>query len=116
MSDAALAWVARREPAAPPALAEHVAAALGTLPPSTVERDDELSAVVRACVDAAEATLVRVLVDGAVARAAALDLLAADALVTYAFEAASERPDDLPAAAREAMARLSRAAAAVPAT
>jgi hypothetical protein len=40
-------------------------------------------------------------------RAAALDLLAADALATYAFEAAADDPDAIPARARAAMARLS---------
>ena len=64
--------------------------------------------------DVALATLARVLADGATARAAAIDLLAADALVTYAFEAASESPDRLPDLAHRAMTRLSAAAAAAP--
>ena len=39
-------------------------------------------------------------------RAVALDLLAADALVTYAFEAASARPGELSARASQAMSRI----------
>jgi hypothetical protein len=57
-----------------------------------------------------------VLAEGGNARGAALDLLSADALVTYAFEATSERPDELPTAARDAMVRLSRAGSAAAAT
>ncbi len=52
----------------------------------------------------------RVLRDGASDRALALDLLTADALVTYAFEAAGDDPAALPALARNAMRRLSRLA------
>jgi hypothetical protein len=44
----------------------------------------------------------------ATSRDSALDLLAADALVTYAFEAASERPADLARRAAVAMARIAR--------
>jgi hypothetical protein len=44
--------------------------------------------------------------DEATSRGSALDLLAADALVTYAFEAASERPAELSARAASAMARI----------
>jgi len=42
----------------------------------------------------------------ATSRGSALDLLAADALVTYAFEAASERPGELAAQCRAAMVRI----------
>jgi hypothetical protein len=92
-------WVAGREPAPPPALAAQVARALDAVP-------SEL-AIVDACLHAAEDTLGRVL-SAPAGRETALDLLTADALVTYAFEAAGEEPDRLGHVAREAMARLSR--------
>ena len=50
--------------------------------------------------------------DGATSRRTALDLLAADALATYAFELASERPESLATLADAAMRRF--AALAVP--
>lgn len=46
----------------------------------------------RVCLDAAERVLVGLFVDGNGARAEAADLLAADALVTYALEFAAESP------------------------
>lgn len=45
-------------------------------------------------------------------RSQALDLLAADALVTYAFEAASELGQPLPALATDAMRELTSLSAA----
>ena len=45
-------------------------------------------------------------------RRAALDLLAADALVTYAFEAASADPSRVPALADDAMRRIASLAEA----
>ena len=112
MTQAVVRWVAGRTPAAPPALAAHVARALAA------EREsmpDDASAISRACLRAAERTLARVLDENetgsGAARNVALDLLTADALVTYAFEAASDAPDGLAAIAREAMATLSRVGA-----
>lgn len=107
MTAAVRRWVAGREPTAPDALAERVASALGGGGHADDDAVAEPSAVVDACLRAAEATLTRVLGDGGSERAAALDLLAADALVTYAFEAASEMPEAIPELARTAMARLS---------
>ena len=98
--------VALRDHDAPPpaALAQRVEAALrefggadaGTHPPYSAE----------ACITACEALLGRLLGEGCATRAAATDLLAADALVTYAFEAASTEPARLEERARDAMARL----------
>jgi hypothetical protein len=48
--------------------------------------------------------------EGCTCRAQALELLAADALVTYAFEAASEEPEALAARADEAMRRIAELA------
>lgn len=99
-------WIAGRVPVAPPAIVARIDAALvetaaGSSPDPVV--DD--------CLRAAEGILARLLADGATNRSAALDLLTADALATYAFEAASENPDALVGQARAAMARLSALAA-----
>lgn len=101
-------WLADRVPAPPPALAERVAAQLGDAP--LVDVPD---AVTR-CVAAAEATVGRLLDADETTRASALDLLAADALATYAFELASERPEELPARTREAMTRFAALASRGP--
>ena len=44
--------------------------------------------------------------DGCLTRQSALDLLAVDALVTYAFEAAAEDPETLDARTSHALARI----------
>ena len=44
--------------------------------------------------------------DGCLTRPSALDLLAVDALVTYAFEAAADEPSSLEARAGRALARI----------
>jgi hypothetical protein len=62
-------------------------------------------------VAAADRAVARLLRDGCTTRAGALDLLAADALVTGAFEAAADEPERLRERARAAMRRLSRLAA-----
>ena len=64
------------------------------------------------CLLAASAILRPLLADEAAGREAALDLLAADALVTYAFEAASAEPHRLDE--RASMAMRAIAALAVP--
>jgi hypothetical protein len=94
------AWLDARRPAPPPELRARVDAALGAA------LHGAPGDAATACLDAAE-RLVRDLVrEHATSRDSALDLLAADALVTYAFEAASERPGELPARARDAMVRF----------
>ena len=94
-------WLDGRVPPPPSELRERVFAALG----------DDLRApdteAHERCLLAGERLLGALLADGAATRAAALDLLAADALVTYAFEAAAEQPDLLGKRADEAMRRLS---------
>jgi hypothetical protein len=52
---------------------------------------------------AAEALLLPVMRGGSAGRDMALDLLSADALMTYAFEAAAEDPDSIAALADAAM-------------
>ena len=81
---ALIAWLERRAEAAPvslrPRLAESVRAAADSSDGSLVELSSR----------AGERLVARLLVQGCRSRSAAPDLLAADALVTYAFEAAAE--------------------------
>jgi hypothetical protein len=93
-------WLARCEPAPPPALAARVAALLGDAPFASA--DD----AVDRCVASAERVVAGLLRDGCTSRDSALDLLAADALATYAFELAGDRPDTLGALAEGAMRRF----------
>ncbi len=60
---------------------------------------------------AAEYTVERLLRAQSTARASALDLLAADALATYAFELAADDPDGIPDLAARAMRRFAALAA-----
>ena len=101
-------WLATRFPAPPPALRDRLGDLLAT------RGEEDASAAPDACLDAAEELLASLLRDGCTSRASALDLLAVDALVTYAFEAAAAEPASLDDRAGRAMARVS-AAATVPA-
>ena len=93
-------WLDARRPSPPAALRERIDTALG---PALHDASPDIA---QHCLEAAE-RLVRALLDeNATDRAAALDLLAADALVTYAFEAASEQPRELSQRAAEAMTRI----------
>jgi hypothetical protein len=92
-------WLAARRPAPPAELRARIDAALG----AALDADADVPAT---CVAAAERLVRELLREDATSRDSALDLLAADALVTYAFEAASERPTALEPRAREAMARI----------
>lgn len=76
-------WLAQRTPAAPEALA----ARIRELVAESGRREGE---VAESLVDAAERVLSRLLREGCATRHSALDLLAADAIATYAFEAAAE--------------------------
>ncbi|HEX7979046.1 MAG TPA: hypothetical protein VF461_10615, partial [Gemmatimonadaceae bacterium] len=67
---------------------------------------------VGACLRAGEELARELLQENATSRDSALDLLAADALVTYAFEAASERPGELAARSRAAMVCIAALAGA----
>ena len=77
-------WLATRTPPPPPALQRRVREAVG----ADVARD--LAEAPELLLGAGERLLRSVLESECRSRAAALDLLAADALVTYALEAASE--------------------------
>ncbi|HEX4574318.1 MAG TPA: hypothetical protein VH158_04255 [Gemmatimonadales bacterium] len=76
------AWLAARRPTPPAVLRAHLDARLGDAP-DTLPLADQL-----ACLG--QRFLARVSASSAAGRELALDLLAADALVTYAFEAQAE--------------------------
>ena len=96
--------LAERSPAPPPRLAQRIHQALG------VRISAEAEAAPALCVDAAAELLRELLTRSATGRESALELLAVDALVTYAFEAAADNPSSLTSTAHAAMARLSLAA------
>jgi hypothetical protein len=96
-------WLARREPSPPRVLQERVEALALAVP----DVPDDPSGSLLAAAEAALAQLAR---RSPGDRASALDLLAVDALVTYAMEHAAQTPDELPGIAERAMSRLSGAA------
>jgi len=99
-------WLDARRPIPPSALRARIDSALGSDLHADVEDGSET------LLGAGE-RLVRSLLEAeATSRDAALDLLAADALVTYAFEAASERPVELSNRAAAAMTRIAALSAA----
>ena len=93
-------WLDARQPAPPPALRARIDSALGS------QLHEDARDVAETFLAAAE-RLVRALLDEkATSRGSALDLLAADALVTYAFEALSEQPAHVSGRAAAAMSRI----------
>jgi len=62
--------------------------------------------VPEACLDAGEQLLDELLASGSTSRATALDLLAVDSLITYAFQAAADEPALIDARAARALARI----------
>ena len=93
-------WLAHREPSPPRELRERVEALARAVP----ERTDDIGGTL---LDAAESALVGLSRLPVGERTTALDLLAVDALVTYALEWASQTPERLPALSERAMHRLS---------
>jgi hypothetical protein len=93
-------WLAQRTPDPPPALRARIEATLGS---SLALGSGETA---EACLSAAERVIDALLAGNATSRESALDLLTADALVTYAFEAAAESPADLVPRATDAMIRI----------
>jgi hypothetical protein len=93
-------WLVQREPAPPDALLRRLLETLG----SDAQRASGEAA--DACLAAGERLVATVLREEAANRDYALDLLAADALVTYAFEAASAIPDELSARAARAISTI----------
>jgi hypothetical protein len=96
-----MSWVSDFTPVPPPVLAERVEALVGPRmkPGQTAPGPDEY-------MDAADALLQELLRDDSTSRASAIDLLVVDALVTYAFEAASDEPGRVAARAADAMRRI----------
>ena len=103
MTTPAGAWVAAHAEQPPAALRERLDTILNA--PHAANGGE----VAPALLDAGKALLAGILQSGSTQRDAALDLLSADALVTYAFEAAADDPATLDARAADAM----RAIAAV---
>ena len=94
-------WLSTRTPPPPAALRARIDDALG-------DRANAPAANALAeNVAAAEALLRELLARPTTGRESALDLLAVDALITYAFEAAADDPMNLAAGARASMVRLS---------
>jgi hypothetical protein len=94
------AWLDARQPTPPGRLRTRIDAAIGR----ALEDDADSAATV--CLLAGERLASTLLAQNATSRESALDLLAADALVTYAFEAASARPIELVEWSRAAMVRI----------
>jgi hypothetical protein len=101
-------WLQERSALVPAALRDEVVEALGTAAgrPAAEAAD--------ALLDAAERRLADFLPRGAAARNGAVPLLTIDALITFALEAAADRPEELEERARQAMLRLSQLAGACP--
>ncbi|HUQ81972.1 MAG TPA: hypothetical protein VM076_12560 [Gemmatimonadaceae bacterium] len=100
-------WLDTRAPVPPPELVARLrdmAAPFGGREPTA-----------EALLDAAEAAMATLLHDGCLTRASALDLLAVDALVTYAFEAAADDPERIEARTQQALARIAALAKPYPA-
>ena len=93
-------WLSTREPAPPRRLAARIELAIrAEAARPTAEASESL-------LEACESLLRHVVERPAAGRESALDLLAADALATYAFEAAAVVPESLEASARDAMRRI----------
>lgn len=100
-------WIAGRTPPAPPDLLRQIEEYLGDDADAPEERLPEV------CIAAASRALERLVAGGRYGRDAALELLAVDALTTYAFENVSERARstaELQALATMAAGLLGRAA------
>jgi hypothetical protein len=95
-------WLTMRTPVPPPQLMRRVRAALGDA------TNDDVHLVTDRCIDAAKRAVAQLLRDTRTGRESAAELLAADALVTYAFEAAADDPGQLVDRAQSAMVRLAR--------
>ena len=97
-------WLDGREPVPPPALAARLREVIGA------QLDESTGDVAAVFLAKAEELLMTLFGEGRTTRATALDLLCADALVTYAFEAACDDPDRLGARAQQAITRISQLA------
>lgn len=94
------AWFVALTPAPPDGLRIRLAALLEPY------ADQPVQQVPEACLDAGEKLLGELLASGSTSRATALDLLAVDSLVTYAFQAAADDPGQLDPRAERALTRI----------
>ncbi|GAC1478551.1 MAG: hypothetical protein NVS1B4_22400 [Gemmatimonadaceae bacterium] len=95
-------WLDSRSPAPPPTLARRIREALASQAGvGSADAHTRLAA-------GAEEVLARLLDDRCDHRASALDLLVADALMTYAFEAAADDPSTIERRAHDAMRRIAQ--------
>ena len=99
-------WLASAELSPPPALAARIGSAIG---PRVAESQVEAP---RVFMESALALVDELALRGCAHRDDAIDLLAADALMTYAFEIAADEPDSIAPLAEEAISRLAHVAAA----
>ncbi len=98
-------WLDARQPEAPEALRRRIAQVVAAHPEwETMPRQEAL-------LRASECLVREVLAAAPKDREAALDLLAGDACVTYAFEVAADEPDGLASLADRAMQRIAKLAA-----
>ena len=93
-------WFAALQPAPPRALGLRLAQ---LLEPYANLPEHELP---ESCLAAGEQLLEGLLISGSTSRATALDLLAVDALITYAFQAAADDPARIESRAARAMERI----------
>jgi hypothetical protein len=99
------AWLGERD-SAPPQLTARIVDVVGHRLEEPADQACEVF------LDAAARLLGELVTRRTAGRESALDLLTVDALVTYAFEAASVAPERLPGRAAEAMRRLASVGAA----
>ena len=93
-------WLESRTPPPPEMLRSRIMSALGDA------RDRDVADTERTCLEAAERVLTGLFGDGTGERCEAADLLAADALVTYALEFAADAPDGFAERATRAIERF----------
>ena len=101
-------WLRAREPQPPAALSARLDAVLGESLCASAEQLPEIFLA------AGERLVSDLLLSNSTSRDSALDLLTADALMTYAFEAASDTPSSINARATDAMTRIAALGAARP--
>jgi hypothetical protein len=94
------AWLRERSPEPPARLSSRVEERLGA------DLDAAAAQAAPLCVAAAERLLAELLRRASTGRESALDLLAVDALVTYALEAAAASPESIERVSTDAMLRL----------
>ena len=100
-------WLRTRTPSPPDALAIRIDAMTAAAADAPASAD--------ALVACAEGAMAGLLHDGCLTRTSALDLLAIDALITYAFEVAADEPERIEEHAQRALAVMARLSEPYPA-